>query len=685
LFLSKRTQTFVGIFLVTLLFAVAFLEPTPAASTAPADGWSASTWFHLYSPAGKSAQGATLTTLSPTGLTPTQIRKVYNLPATGGNGTIAIIDAYDCPTVQNDFVNFSRQFGLPTTNFEKHMMAPNIAVDAGWALEISLDVQWAHAIAPNATILLVEAQSNSLPNLTAAISYAANRADVVVVSMSWGGPEFLGQSSFNSYFTSNHGIVFFASTGDSGAGVIWPSTSSNVVAVGGTSLALNPDGTVASETGWIGGGGGISSYQTEPQYQTTYNVPGANGNRTVPDVSYDSDPASGFPIYDTTAYNGQTGWFQVGGTSAAAPQWAAIQSLGLSASNNNLYQDAKWSSPTYFRDITSGSNGAFSAAPGYDLITGLGSPITWNFTTGIGSDFSISTSPSTIAVQNGTLGRANITVTSVNGFAGRVSLSVNSPSGWNASLNSSSIVVPLGGSNQSVLSVTTSSSAKAGTYNVTVAGSSGTLNHNISLTVNIQTLPSAPQNLNATRSGSQVILNWSAPIDNGGLAITGYNVYRSTTPNAETKIATTQSNNLSYVDANVTNGQTYYYQVTANNSIGESGRSNQTSVTSLPIQSISVTTDRARYVKWSYVAINVAVTDTQNGTPLQSASVNATVYDIHGRAIWSGSGITDLNGRATFVYKLVFDAQMGNYAIAASSLVNGYQQGTGQTTFFSLG
>ena len=112
-------------------------------------------------------------------------------------------------------ITFSNQFGLPTTNFEKHKMTPNIAVDAGWALEISLDVQWAHAIAPNAKILLVEAQSNSLADLLAAVSYAANRADVVAVSMSWGGSEFLGQSSLNSYFTSNHGVVFFASTGDS--------------------------------------------------------------------------------------------------------------------------------------------------------------------------------------------------------------------------------------------------------------------------------------------------------------------------------------------------------------------------------------------------------------------------------------------------------------------------------------
>jgi subtilase family serine protease len=492
--LSKRIQRCVGFFLFILLVAVMFIEFSSSVSTSPGDGWSASTWFHLYSPAGKSSQGATLSTLGPTGLTPAQIRKAYNLPSSGGSGTIAIIDAYDCPSVLSDLTVFSSQFALPapnSTNFEKHKMTGTIAVDAGWAFEISLDVQWAHAIAPNAKILLVEAQSASLGDLLAAVNYAKNRADVSVVSMSWGGSEFSGQSSLNSYFTSNHGVVFFASTGDSGAGVIWPSTSQNVVAVGGTSLALNPDGSVVSETGWSGSGGGISAYETEPQYQITYNIPVANGKRCVPDVSYDGNPATGFPVYDTTAYEGQTGWFQVGGTSAGAPQWAAIQSLGLSITNNNLYQDAKWSGPTYFRDITSGSNGAYSAAPGYDLVTGLGSPITWNYTTGIGSDFSISTSPSTITAQNGTIVRSNITVTSVNGFAGKVTFSINSPGGWNASLNSSSIVIPLGGSNQSALSETIPSTANAGTYNVTIAGFSGSLSHNATLSVTV-TLPLNP-------------------------------------------------------------------------------------------------------------------------------------------------------------------------------------------------
>jgi subtilase family serine protease len=499
MFLSRRTKWFVGFVLLILLVAVMFLEFAPSSSTSPGEGWTASTWFHIYSPSDKSLQDPDSANLIPTALTPSQIKKAYNLPILGGYGTIAIVDAYDCPTVESDLVTFSQQFGLPSANFEKHKMTPNIAVDAGWALEISLDVQWAHAIAPNAKILLVEAKDNSLNNLLGAVTYAAYRADVVAVSMSWGGAEFLGQSAFNSYFTSNHGVVFFASTGDSGAGVIWPSTSSNVVAVGGTSLVLNADGSAASETGWGGRGGGLSAYETEPQYQVNYNIPGTNSKRAVPDVSYDADPATGFTIYDTTPYNGQTGWFQVGGTSASCPQWAAIHSLSLSVSANNLYQDAKWSGPTYFRDITSGSNGAYSAVAGYDLVTGLGSPVTWNFTTGIGSDFSISSFPSSIAVQNGSLGSTNITVISVNGFTGKVSLSTFAPSGWNATLSLSSLVIPLGGSNQTKLSVTPS---QPGTFDVKVAGLSGTINHNASLTVTVFNQSFAITGFNVLSGGS---------------------------------------------------------------------------------------------------------------------------------------------------------------------------------------
>ena len=178
-----------------------------------------------------------------------------------------------------------------------------------------------------------------------AVNYAKNRQDVVAVSMSWGGDEFFGQQAYNSVFTSNHGVVFFAASGDNGAGVIWPSASSNVVAVGGTTLNLNINGSVASETAWSGSGGGISAYESMPSYQISYGINGTSGKRAVPDISYNADPNTGFSVYDSTPYLGSTGWFQVGGTSAGAPQWAAIHAIGMSALNSNLYVLRK--EPTY--------------------------------------------------------------------------------------------------------------------------------------------------------------------------------------------------------------------------------------------------------------------------------------------------------------------------------------------------
>jgi subtilase family serine protease len=310
---------------------------------------------------------------------PSQVKAAYKLPLTGGAGTtIAIIDAFDDPTVASDLSVFCSQFGLLPPNFVEHKMSSSINTDGGWAVEISLDVQWAHAIAPNATILLVEATTNSFSDLLNAVSYATSQSNVVAVSMSWGGGEFVGENSLDSYFVKS-GITFFASSGDSGAGVIYPSASPNVVAVGGTTLNLNGDGSFNSETAWSGSGGGPSTQEPEPSYQLTYGVQGTSGQRGVPDVSYDADPNTGFPLYDTTPGPYGTGWLIVGGTSAGAPQWAAIQALGRSTSNANFYADAaSVNYPSYFRDITSGSNG-YSAGVGYDLATGLGSPLTTNF------------------------------------------------------------------------------------------------------------------------------------------------------------------------------------------------------------------------------------------------------------------------------------------------------------------
>ena len=319
----------------------------------------------------------------PKGISPDAIKKIYNLPKTGGHGTIAIIGAYDDKTIEADLGVFSNQYNLaPCTSangcFTKHLVSANTKSDSGWAMETSLDIEWAHAIAPNAKILLVEAQTPSGPNLLKAVDYARAQPDVVAVSMSFGGKEFPEETTLDSHFTSSTGAVFFASSGDTGSGVNWPAASPNVVSVGGTSLVLAGDGSFVSEKAWSGSGGGVSVYESQSSAQKNYSIPKAGGMRSVPDVSYDADPASGYSIYK----NGD--WYVVGGTSAAAPQWAAIQSLGLSANNQNFYADKSSSNSTnYFRDIKTGSNGDCgyycTSRTRYDYVTGLGSPLTIHF------------------------------------------------------------------------------------------------------------------------------------------------------------------------------------------------------------------------------------------------------------------------------------------------------------------
>ena len=313
----------------------------------------------------------------PNGISPSQMKIAYDLPSTGGNGsTIAIIDVGDTPTVMTDLTLFSTTFNLtiPTNNsFEIVKMAGVVNASSSWMMETCLDVEWAHAIAPDAKILLVEAKSASSPDLLSAVDYARNQTDVVAVSMSWGGQEFSGETSADSHFTSNYGAVFFASSGDNGAntGVSWPASSPNVVGVGGTTLYFINDSTVGSEIAWSESGGGVSAYESLPSYQTIFGL--TSSHRSVPDVSYNA--GTGVAVYCSS--NG--GWISVGGTSAGAPQWAAIQALGLSASNTNLYDKAKSAYSSYFRDITSGTNGGYNATVGYDCVTGLGSPLTFDF------------------------------------------------------------------------------------------------------------------------------------------------------------------------------------------------------------------------------------------------------------------------------------------------------------------
>lgn len=325
----------------------------------------------------------------PAGVTPAEIKRIYKLPASGGRGTIAIIESYDASNIENDLNVFSERYGLPKCTvkngcFEKHKMSSSTAVNQRWALETSLDVEWAHAIAPQANILLVEARTPSGANLLDAVDYAAGRKDVVSVSISWGGPEFSEETSLDGHFVSKSGAVFFAASGDEGAGVSWPAASPNVIGVGGTSLSLFKNGAFLSESAWSGSGGGVSAYEPQPEHQRTYRIPRANGHRAVPDVAYNADPRSGYSVYKSSGAAKKGGWYTVGGTSAGAPQWAAIHALTGSVSAQKLYADkASASSTDFFRDIVGGANGDCKyyckARARYDYVTGLGVPQTAQF------------------------------------------------------------------------------------------------------------------------------------------------------------------------------------------------------------------------------------------------------------------------------------------------------------------
>ncbi|MDB5352799.1 MAG: hypothetical protein JWN86_4046 [Planctomycetota bacterium] len=333
--------------------------------------------------------------------TPAQIQQAYgfnkiNFGAIHGDGTgqtIAIVDAYHNPNMQADLNTFNAQFGLPNITITQVNQVggtsyPSTDPTGGWELEEALDVEWAHAIAPGAKILLVEANSPNDTDLLTAVDYAAAHSNVV--SLSWGGSEFAGENSpsYENHFI-HPGVAFVASSGDSGAPISWPASSPNVLAVGGTGLTIGAGSAWVSETGWTGSGGGPSAYESQPTYQA--GVVTQTTKRANPDVSYDANPNTGFAIYDTFNYNGSSlGWLQIGGTSAGAPQWAALIAIadqgralsGLPALDASSPQEVmailyKSANSVDFHDVTTGSSTGtpnYAAGVGYDYVTGLGSP-----------------------------------------------------------------------------------------------------------------------------------------------------------------------------------------------------------------------------------------------------------------------------------------------------------------------
>jgi|SRR5580658_137523 subtilase family serine protease len=326
---------------------------------------------------------------TPTGYTPQQMQHAYGVDQIANQGAgqiIGIVDAFDYPSVESDLAVFTSQFDLPACTMANGCLTVIYATgtkpptNAGWSGETSLDVQWAHAIAPQAKILLVEAPDGKTRSLLEAVPVAVQNG-ATAINMSWGtNHEQPNEQELDPLYFNNAAVTYINASGDNGINLFgYPGASPLVVGAGGTSLKLDSDGNILDEVGWSGSGGGESIYFAEPSYQIGAQ---SSGQRGVPDVAYNASPATGVPVYDSEAGN----WGQVGGTSASSPQWCAIVAIansiraGMGKGTIGMnFLNVVYANPLAFHDITKGSNGncgtECEAGPGYDFVTGLGSPM----------------------------------------------------------------------------------------------------------------------------------------------------------------------------------------------------------------------------------------------------------------------------------------------------------------------
>ncbi len=313
----------------------------------------------------------------PSGYGPAQLQAAYGFAgSTGGSGAlVAIVDAYNDPNAEADQTKYRSTYGLPactTANgcFKKVNQAGVAGsyppANAGWAEEISLDLDMVAANCPHCHVLLVEATSPTFKNLGTSVNTAV-ALGAAVVSNSYGGGESSNDPSFLHYY--NHpGVVITASNGDSGYGAQTPAAFGTVVAVGGTTLRKASNARGWTETVWNGTGSGCSLYEAKPTWQTDTGC----SKRTIGDVAYDANPNTGVAVYDSYQ---QSGFLVFGGTSVSSPAIASLFALaGGSTSAQSLYT---LHSDLY--DITSGKNGncgtyLCTAGPGYDGPTGNGTP-----------------------------------------------------------------------------------------------------------------------------------------------------------------------------------------------------------------------------------------------------------------------------------------------------------------------
>ena len=341
----------------------------------PAAGYAACSALVRLNNAGKVGALAT-----PSGYGAPDIQSAYKLSTSAGAGkTVAIVDAYNDPTAEADLGVYRSQYGLTACTtasgcFRKVSQTGSTtalpATDAGWATEISLDLDMVSAACPACNILLVEATTASFSNLATAVNYAASQPGVVAISNSYGGSD---QAELSAY---NHpGIAITASTGDAGYGVESPASFPHVVAVGGTSLRRSTTTRGFTETAWSGAGSGCSTRNAKPSWQTSATQCSGKANA---DVSAVADPNTGVAVYDSTPYQNASGWQVYGGTSASSPIVASV--YAMSGNTSGYPAQYTWTHASGLFDVTSGSNGHCrtkvwcTSGAGWDGPTGLGTP-----------------------------------------------------------------------------------------------------------------------------------------------------------------------------------------------------------------------------------------------------------------------------------------------------------------------
>jgi kumamolisin len=307
--------------------------------------------------------------------------------ATGGARAIAVVDYGHNSTLQADFNTFNTQYGLPaqTLQFICDCSSCPSSDGTGWDVEVALDTEYAHAMAPNAQIIVSQFCSDPFEGGDSAAEWLGGQA----VASYGGGEEsnsfdydgeFSGETEYDQYMTVQ-GVVYTAATGDGGCQTNWPAASPNAIAAGGTHIIRDSNGNfTGNESVWSGSGGGISQYEALPSYQLIIgNIAGAH--KGTPDVAAIADPNTGVAVYSTT---GCGGWCQVGGTSVATPVIAGIVNAAgqfrqqTMSELNTVY--GWYRNPGLYRkyiyDVTMGSNGGTCGAAkvGWDKDSGLGTP-----------------------------------------------------------------------------------------------------------------------------------------------------------------------------------------------------------------------------------------------------------------------------------------------------------------------